>query len=158
MGFPAWGTAGAALASSIAISLKLAVLVYFAWPDLLRGVARSRNPETGRLDSIDRLIADLPNTSTFLEESADSTITHARHREVKRGRGVQWKLMKQLIDYGWPAGVSVVAESWSFMIIMMIEGQLGEQAAAATTLALGVNIIAFIPLVGLGTAVGVFGR
>ncbi len=63
--------------------------------------------------------------------------------------------MKQLIDYGWPAGVSVVAESWSFMIIMMIVGQLGEQAAAATTLALGVNIIAFIPLVGLGTAVGV---
>jgi MATE family multidrug resistance protein len=41
------------------------------------------------------------------------------------------------------------------MIIMMIVGQLGEQAAAATTLALGVNIIAFIPLVGLGTAVGV---
>ncbi|MFN7874626.1 MAG: MATE family efflux transporter [Pirellula sp.] len=150
-GFPKWGTAGAALASSIAISLKLAVLIYFAWPDLTRGVARSRQPATGRLDSIDQLIADLPTTSTMVDEST----YQQPHREVRGSPVVQWKLMKQLIDYGWPAGVSVVAESWSFMIIMMIVGQLGEQAAAATTLALGVNIIAFIPLVGLGTAVGV---
>lgn len=150
-GFPEWGTAGAALASSIAISLKLIVLIYFAWPDLVRGVARSRQPSTGRLDSIDQLIADLPTTSTRFDES-----TYPQpHREVRGSPAVQWKLMKQLIDYGWPAGVSVVAESWSFMIIMMIVGQLGEQAAAATTLALGVNILAFIPLVGLGTAVGV---
>lgn len=150
-GFPEWGTAGAALASSIAISLKLIVLIYFAWPDLVRGVARSRQPSTGRLDSIDQLIADLPTTSIRFDES-----TYPQpHREVRGSPAVQWKLMKQLIDYGWPAGVSVVAESWSFMIIMMIVGQLGEQAAAATTLALGVNIIAFIPLVGLGTAVGV---
>lgn len=150
-GFPEWGTAGAALASSIAISLKLIVLIYFAWPDLARGVARSRQPSTGRLDSIDQLIADLPKTSTLVNESTNPL----SHREVRSSPVVQWKLMKQLIDYGWPAGVSVVAESWSFMIIMMIVGQLGEQAAAATTLALGVNIIAFIPLVGLGTAVGV---
>ena len=150
-GFPEWGTAGAALASSIAISLKLIVLIYFAWPDLVRGVARSRQPSTGRLDSIDQLIADLPKSSTMVNESTNQE----PHREVRGSPAVQWKLMKQLIDYGWPAGVSVVAESWSFMIIMMIVGQLGEQAAAATTLALGVNIIAFIPLVGLGTAVGV---
>lgn len=150
-GFPEWGTAGAALASSIAISLKLIVLIYFAWPDLVRGVARSRQPSTGRLDSIDQLIADLPKSSTMVNESTNPL----QQREVRGSPAVQWKLMKQLIDYGWPAGVSVVAESWSFMIIMMIVGQLGEQAAAATTLALGVNIIAFIPLVGLGTAVGV---
>jgi MATE family multidrug resistance protein len=64
-------------------------------------------------------------------------------------------LMKRLIHFGWPAGVSVVAEAWSFAIIMMIVGNLGEQAAAATTLALGVNVLAFIPLIGLGIAVGV---
>jgi Na+-driven multidrug efflux pump len=63
--------------------------------------------------------------------------------------------MQRLLHYGWPAGVSVVAEAWSFAIIMMIVGNLGEQAAAATTLALGVNVLAFIPLIGLGIAVGV---
>ena len=155
MGFPKWGTAGAALASSIAISLKLVVLVSFAWPDLLRGVARSRNPNTGRLDSMDQLIAELPTTATVVNDSEHGVANNIRRREKKPNRMIQWKLMKQLIDYGWPAGVSVVAESWSFMIIMMIVGQLGEQAAAATTLALGVNLLAFIPLVGLGTAVGV---
>jgi MATE family multidrug resistance protein len=64
-------------------------------------------------------------------------------------------LMKRLIRFGWPAGVSVVAEAWSFAIIMMIVGNLGERPAAATTLALGVNVLAFIPLIGLGIAVGV---
>jgi multidrug resistance protein, MATE family len=37
----------------------------------------------------------------------------------------------------------------------MFVGQLGTLPAEATTLALGVNLIAFIPLVGLGVAVGV---
>jgi MATE family multidrug resistance protein len=64
-------------------------------------------------------------------------------------------LMRRLIRFGWPAGVSVVAEAWSFAIIMMIVGNLGERPAAATTLALGVNVLAFIPLMGLGIAVGV---
>lgn len=155
MGFPKWGTAGAAMASSIAITLKLLVLIYFAFPDLVRGVVRSRNPETGKLDSIDQLIAELPHTSIKADPTPAGNILGSAQRLVRGGRGVQWRLMRQLIDYGWPAGVSVVAESWSFTIIMMIVGQLGEQAAAATTLALGVNIIAFIPLVGLGTAVGV---
>ena len=65
------------------------------------------------------------------------------------------KLMGRLIRFGWPAGVSVVAEAWSFAIIMLLVGNLGERPAAATTLALGVNVLAFIPLIGLGIAVGV---
>jgi len=70
---------------------------------------------------------------------------------------LQWDfpLMKRLIHFGWPAGVSVVAEAVCFASIMMIVGRLGEKEADATTLALGVNLIAFIPLVGLGTATGV---
>jgi MATE family multidrug resistance protein len=66
-----------------------------------------------------------------------------------------WPLMQRLVHFGWPAGVSVVAEAWCFTTIMVLVGRLGDQAAAATTLALNVNLLAFIPLVGLGTAIGV---
>jgi MATE family multidrug resistance protein len=68
---------------------------------------------------------------------------------------VELRLMARLIYFGWPAAISSLAESVSFSIIMMMVGQLGATAMAATTLALGVNMIAFIPMFGLGMAVGV---
>ena len=125
LGFPEWGVAGAATASSISLSLKCLLLILFAifflkkggfgeWPDL--GVKGFRGASLLTLDP---------------------------------------KLMGRLIRFGWPAGVSVVAEAWSFAIIMLLVGNLGERPAAATTLALGVNVLAFIPLIGLGIAVGV---
>ncbi len=59
------------------------------------------------------------------------------------------------MSFGWPAGIQLLAESVSFTIILLLVANLGERAMAATTLALGVNLIAFIPMTGLGMAVGV---
>jgi MATE family multidrug resistance protein len=125
-GLPALGVKGAALASSIALILKLAILAIVASRDF-RAMKREAS-ENAAIDS------SLEWISLYRFD---------------------WPLMQRLIHFGWPAGVSVVAEAWSFTIIMMLVGRLGEQAAAATTLALNVNLLAFIPLVGLGTAVGV---
>lgn len=133
-GFPEWGAAGAALASSIALLFKLLVLIIFAWPDLRSGLVYVRDAVTRKLTADTSLVPPETLASRF---------------------SINLPMMKRLFHFGWPAGVSVVAEAWSFTIIMMIVGGLGERAAAATTLALGVNIIAFIPLVGLGVAVGV---
>ncbi len=137
-GFPRWGAAGAAIAGSIALLFKLIVLVIFAWPDFRRGLVHTRNRITGLLEF------DLTHVPLALQVRPASVPLH-----------FDFSLMKRLFHFGWPAGVSILAEAWSFTIIMMIVGGLGERAAAATTLALGVNIIAFIPLVGLGVAVGV---
>jgi multidrug resistance protein, MATE family len=125
-GLPSMGVEGAALASSIALILKLLILALLATRDFRRK---------------SKLM------STLVESPESSPLTRLLVWD--------WVLMKRLVHYGWPAGVSVVAEAWSFTIIMMLVGRLGEQAAAATTLALNVNLLAFIPLVGLGTAVGV---
>lgn len=125
LGAPELGVQGAAMASSISLILKCVLLVVFAVVFIRRGKFGPWPSET-----IGR--ARVSSVLTF-------------HRP----------LMQRLIHFGWPAGVSVVAEAWSFAIIMMIVGNLGEQAAAATTLALGVNVLAFIPLIGLGIAVGV---
>ena len=125
LGAPELGVQGAAMASSISLILKCVLLVVFAVIFIRRGKFGPWPSET-----IGR--ARVSSVLTF-------------HRP----------LMQRLIHFGWPAGVSVVAEAWSFAIIMMIVGNLGEQAAAATTLALGVNVLAFIPLIGLGIAVGV---
>ncbi len=131
-GFPALGVRGAAIASSIALLLKLIILAVVASRDFRWRSNLIREPR-----------------------EAKSELTANSRSEVRDLLKWDWPLMKRLVHYGWPAGVSVVAEAWSFTIIMMLVGRLGDQAAAATTLALNVNLIAFIPLVGLGTAVGV---
>jgi MATE family multidrug resistance protein len=131
-GFPSLGVRGAAIASSIALLLKLIILAVVASRDFRWRSHLIREPS-----------------------EAKSELTANSRSEVRDLLKWDWPLMKRLVHYGWPAGVSVVAEAWSFTIIMMLVGRLGDQAAAATTLALNVNLIAFIPLVGLGTAVGV---
>jgi MATE family multidrug resistance protein len=127
-GFPEMGVRGAAIASSLALITKLGILATIASRDYLR-------------------------KNAILEPLFNSD--EARRAGLKDLLKWDWPLMKRLVRFGWPAGVSVVAEAWSFTIIMVIVGGLGEQAAAATTLALNVNLVAFIPLIGLGTAVGV---
>ncbi len=129
-GCPSLGVRGAAIASSIALILKLFILVYVARKDF-----QLRN-------KVDGVHVDPESLGSNLAGLADL---------------LKWDfpLMRRLVHFGWPAGVSVVAEAVCFASIMMIVGRLGEVEADATTLALGVNLIAFIPLVGLGTAVGV---
>ncbi len=137
LGFPEMGVAGAATASSLSLVLKLLMLLWFAWSYLCRGAF-------GELRIVPDAIAKaVPRATSSLVTQLRSLMRFER------------RLMKRLFDYGWPAGVSVVAEAWSFSIIMLIVGKLGEKPAAATTLALGVNVLVFIPLIGLGTALGV---
>ncbi len=139
-GFPELGVAGAAIASSFVLFLKLVVLVLFAWRYCRIGAFVLR-PSDG------------DNTRT--ERGTGSESTALDSAGILRAMTFDRSLMNRLIHFGWPAGVSVVAEAWSFTAITIFVGQLGERPLAATTLALGVNVIAFIPLVGLGMAIGV---
>ena len=129
-GCPSLGVRGAAIASSIALILKLFILIYVARKDF-----QLRNKVAGVYVDPESLGANLAGLAELLKWD--------------------FPLMRRLVHFGWPAGVSVVAEAVCFASIMMIVGRLGEVEADATTLALGVNLLAFIPLVGLGTAVGV---
>ena len=65
------------------------------------------------------------------------------------------ELIWRMVRYGWPAGVQMLSEAGAFFVIMLKVGKLGELPAAATTLALGVNILAFVPMMGLSQALGV---
>ena len=65
------------------------------------------------------------------------------------------QLVFRILRYGSPAGLQMLAESFCFTIILLQVGRLGELEMAATTLALGLNILAFVPLIGLGIGVGV---
>jgi MATE family multidrug resistance protein len=131
LGLPALGVRGAAIASSISLCLKFAILVWFA----------NRYLALGKFGP--------------WPESHDHQQTARWSANLLRVMRFDKQLMRRLVRFGWPAGVSTIAEAWSFTIIMILVAKLGEKPAAATTLALGVNVLAFIPLIGLGMAVGV---
>ena len=64
-------------------------------------------------------------------------------------------MLKRLITYGAPAGLQMLAEAAAFTIIMLQVGRLGGTPMTATTLALNLNVLAFVPMIGLGIGVGV---
>ena len=69
------------------------------------------------------------------------------------GRRFDLALMRRLLRFGGPNGLQMFAEVAAFSVFILLVGQLGEQAMAATTLAFNVNMLAFLPMLGLGIAV-----
>ncbi|MCY2973433.1 MAG: MATE family efflux transporter [Planctomycetota bacterium] len=128
LGFPRLGIVGAALATSIALVTKLILLL----------IAANYLSWPGQKNS-----------------DPNSTVVPKRVSLFYEKWQFDWTISRRLLHFGWPAGISTLAEAITFSVIMMVVGQLGERAMAATTLALGVNMLAFIPMMGLGLSIGV---
>ncbi len=62
-------------------------------------------------------------------------------------------LLRRLLRFGTPNGFQMQLEGLAFTIFVIGIGQLGTLATAATTLAISINIVAFVPMVGVGIAV-----
>jgi MATE family multidrug resistance protein len=68
-----------------------------------------------------------------------------------------WRLERdlfgRLMRYGGPAGTQVFLDVLVFNLFVQMVGRLGEAAMGATTLTVRLNMIAFLPMMGLGQAV-----
>ena len=62
-------------------------------------------------------------------------------------------LLGRLLRYGLPNGGQLLADVASFTLFMFLLGRLGPLQQQATNMAFNLNGLAFIPLMGLGTAV-----
>ncbi|MDD3276493.1 MAG: MATE family efflux transporter [Kiritimatiellales bacterium] len=63
-------------------------------------------------------------------------------------------LFRRLLRFGIPAGIHMALDIGAFSLFVMLVGRLGETAFMAANIALSVNMIAFMPSVGIGQAVG----
>ncbi len=63
------------------------------------------------------------------------------------------ELFFRLMKYGGPAGTQVFLDVLVFNLFVQLVGRLGEAAMGATTLTVRLNMIAFLPMMGLGQAV-----
>jgi len=62
-------------------------------------------------------------------------------------------LFRRLMRFGGPAGVQVFLDVLVFHLFTQMVGRLGEAAMGATTLTVRLNMVAFLPMMGLGQAV-----
>lgn len=78
------------------------------------------------------------------------------HR-AKYGTLSGWRLngpmIRRLIRFGGPNGVHMLVEVSAFTFFILLVGNLGEEAMAATALAFSINALSFIPLLGVGLSV-----
>ena len=67
------------------------------------------------------------------------------------GRRFNAPLFRRLLRYGGPSGLQLLVEIAGFTLFLLVVGNLGKDAMAATTLAFNVNTLAFVPMLGLGS-------
>ena len=65
------------------------------------------------------------------------------------------ELFYRLLRFGGPAGMQVFVDVLVFHLFTQMVGRLGEVAMGATTLTVRLNMVAFMPMLGLGQAVSV---
>jgi MATE family multidrug resistance protein len=65
------------------------------------------------------------------------------------------ELFLRLMKYGGPAGAQVFLDVLVFNVFFQLVGRLSEAAAGATTLTIRLNMVAFLPMMGLGQAVAI---
>ncbi len=81
-----------------------------------------------------------------------------RHRDSIEYRfwenfGFDRELARRLLRYGMPTGLQMAAEISAFTVFLVLVGRLGKPELAATNLAFNVNMMSFVPMVGLAMAV-----
>ncbi|MBX3441846.1 MAG: MATE family efflux transporter [Planctomyces sp.] len=62
-------------------------------------------------------------------------------------------LLRRMLRFGLPNGVQFLVDIGAYLLLVLVIGRLGTVPLAATNLAFNLNSLAFIPMMGLGTAV-----
>jgi len=65
------------------------------------------------------------------------------------------KLFARMLRFGLPSGMHMVLDIGSFSLFVLLLGRLGETAFLASNIVLSINMIAFMPSIGIGQAASV---
>jgi len=72
--------------------------------------------------------------------------------QTRSNMQIRMALMLRLIRFGLPSGINLLMEIASFSLFILITGKLGELSLAVSNMALSINTVAFLPLIGLSIA------
>jgi multidrug resistance protein, MATE family len=72
---------------------------------------------------------------------------------LREGRVIDWVLFYRLLKFGTPNGFQFLMEGGAITIFVLLIAKVGEIPAAATAVAFSINMVAFVPVIGMGIAV-----
>ncbi|TAN37438.1 MAG: MATE family efflux transporter [Verrucomicrobia bacterium] len=68
---------------------------------------------------------------------------------------LDWTLMLRLLRFGLPAAMHLLLDVGSFTLFLLLTARLGAKELAASNIAFSINNLAFMPLIGIGTAASI---
>jgi multidrug resistance protein, MATE family len=63
--------------------------------------------------------------------------------------------LRRLISFGAPSGLQVFCDVGAFTFVIFLMGSIGDTALAVTTIAMSINMLAFMPLLGMSQATSI---
>ena len=115
---------------------------------------KSGFPEMGiRGAGIATLIANIFTLGVFL--LLISTGSQNRTYHTLKGWRPDIKLLSRMLRFGTPAGMQYFLEMAGFTVFLFILGRLGTMSLVSTNIAFNINTLAFMPMIGYGTAISV---
>jgi MATE family multidrug resistance protein len=84
-----------------------------------------------------------------------SYLAHPMFREFGPSGGIRLRgeLMGRLLRFGFPVGLELFLNVFAFNVFVQLMHSMGEDVAAAVTITFNYDMVAFIPMIGLGVAV-----
>jgi MATE family multidrug resistance protein len=70
-----------------------------------------------------------------------------------QSRAFDAELFRRMMRYGLPSGLQFLVDVAAFSMFIFLVGRISKESLAATNLAFNLNMLAFIPIIGFGTAV-----
>jgi MATE family multidrug resistance protein len=80
--------------------------------------------------------------------------TNAEFRTIKNLKYNHW-LFKRLIRFGLPSGIHWFLDVAAFTVFVLLVGRMGTIAHIASNIALSINLVAFMPMIGMGIAASI---
>ncbi len=74
---------------------------------------------------------------------------------ITRFIGFNWRIFQKLIKFGAPNGFQFFIDVTAFTVFIFLIGLHGDEILAASNIALSVNMLAFMPIVGFGQATSI---
>ncbi|MDF7800843.1 MATE family efflux transporter [Pontiellaceae bacterium B1224] len=79
---------------------------------------------------------------------------NAEFKTFKNLRFDPW-LFKRMLRFGFPSGVHWFLDVAAFTVFVLLVGRLGPVAHIASNIALSINLVAFMPMIGMGIAASI---
>jgi MATE family multidrug resistance protein len=126
------------------VNVALALVLIFGWDDIIPELGITG---AGIATAVGSWASALLAVVLFLRPKLQ------REFNTLAGWPLERDLFRRLMRFGGPAGLQVLLDVLVFHLFTQMIGRLGDEAMGATTLTVRLNMVALLPLLGLGQAV-----